>query len=748
MVTLQQFKTKIIELFTDDYYTKNEINTKESTITGILSQKADKTNATQSNAGLMSAEDKTKLDTIDTQYSINVEKQSTADTGFFSTYVIKQNNTQKGVKINIPKDFLVKSTTVKTCTTANSPVSGYEVGDKYIDFVINSKDSTDTDEHLYLATKEIGAYPVDEVTLTVANGKLVVKNNGITWAKLATDVQNTINGKEVTSNKVNSVSASSTITQYPSAKCVYDTFCQKNDPRLSDARTPTSHTHKKAEISDFPTSMTPTSHTHGNVTNDGKVGTAANKPLITGTNGVVQVGSFGTTANTFCQGNDSRLSDARTPKSHTHTKAEISDFPTSMTPTSHTHGNITNAGAIGTAANKPLITGTNGIIQASSFGIAANTFCQGNDSRLSNARTPIFNHIDASSSVAKDLNNYKTGGFYYTQSNSDDVPYVANRPGNRNFAFFLLVETWGVSNDKYVKQTLTYYDNNVTYIRTCNNGAWNAWTALIREGDSRLTNARTPISHTDSNGAYGKATTSVWGHTKLNSATNSTDETTAATPKAVKAAYDLANGKITNGTGTVTSTNIADKTIVNGDIADNAAISYSKLSGVVSSTDSRLTNARTPTAHASTATTYGASSASNYGHSMASSTSPKAPGTANVGSETAKFARGDHVHPLQSSTTTTLSLVNTIAMSGTVKCTESNGWGVVYFEGLKCTNITTEYTPFATLPHTSKVRIYANFNLDATGTNAILLRVDNNQLQGKVMTANQRMYGSIVYPIA
>lgn len=56
-----------------------------------------------------------------------------------------------------------------------------------------------------------------------------------------------------------------------------------------------------------------------------------------------------------------------------------------------------------------------------------------------------------------------------------------------------------------------------------------------------------------------------------------------------------------------------------------------------------------PTNHASTATTYGVSSASNYGHAMASGTTPKANGTAAVGSETAKFARGDHVHPLQTS---------------------------------------------------------------------------------------------------
>lgn len=52
----------------------------------------------------------------------------------------------------------------------------------------------------------------------------------------------------------------------------------------------------------------------------------------------------------------------------------------------------------------------------------------------------------------------------------------------------------------------------------------------------------TPISHTDTDGSYGKATIDRWGHTKLNNNV-STDETTAATPKAVKSAYDLANSK-------------------------------------------------------------------------------------------------------------------------------------------------------------------------------------------------------------
>lgn len=55
-----------------------------------------------------------------------------------------------------------------------------------------------------------------------------------------------------------------------------------------------------------------------------------------------------------------------------------------------------------------------------------------------------------------------------------------------------------------------------------------------------------------------------------------------------------------------------------------------------------------PPSHAVNASTYGLASASVYGHAMASSTTPKPPAaTANVGSETSKFARGDHSHALQ-----------------------------------------------------------------------------------------------------
>ena len=134
------------------------------------------------------------------QYDVTLEEQSTAETGYAKTYVIKQGGTALSPKINIPKDFLVKSGQVKTCTTANVPVQGYVVGDKYIDFVINAKDSSATDEHMYILVSDLvedTQYGVDEVTLTAytSNGitKFKVKDGGIGTTQLSSSV-NTILG--------------------------------------------------------------------------------------------------------------------------------------------------------------------------------------------------------------------------------------------------------------------------------------------------------------------------------------------------------------------------------------------------------------------------------------------------------------------------------------------------------------------------------------------------------------------------
>jgi hypothetical protein len=94
---------------------------------------------------------------------------------------------------------------------------------------------------------------------------------------------------------------------------------------------------------------------------------AARLPLATtGAAGAVIVGTglgvssgtvsvtYGTNSTSACRGDDSRLSDARTP-------------------TSHTHGNITNAGAIGSTADQIVVTTTSGVLTAVSAATARTT---------------------------------------------------------------------------------------------------------------------------------------------------------------------------------------------------------------------------------------------------------------------------------------------------------------------------------------------------------------------------------------
>ena len=135
---------------------------------------------------------------------------------------MKQNDVQVGDTINIPKDYLVKSASVKTVSTANNPVSGYVVGDKYLDFVINTKDSTGTDEHLYVLVSDlIDTYTADESTLTLSSNTFSVKNGGITKTKLASAVQTSLGyadawnssaAKGITSSNISAWNAKSDLT--------------------------------------------------------------------------------------------------------------------------------------------------------------------------------------------------------------------------------------------------------------------------------------------------------------------------------------------------------------------------------------------------------------------------------------------------------------------------------------------------------------------------------------------------------
>lgn len=98
-----------------------------------------------------------------------IAKAATATSGYSATYYLTKAGTQVGESINIPKDMVVQSGSVKTVTTANSPVSGYKVGDKYIDLVLANADNS----HIYILVSDL----ID--TYTAGTG-ISISSNAIT----------------------------------------------------------------------------------------------------------------------------------------------------------------------------------------------------------------------------------------------------------------------------------------------------------------------------------------------------------------------------------------------------------------------------------------------------------------------------------------------------------------------------------------------------------------------------------------
>ena len=104
-----------------------------------------------------------------------------------------------------------------------------------------------------------------------------------------------------------------------------------------------------------------------------------------------------------------------------------------------------------------------------------------------------------------------------------------------------------------IGHTKAVYDNNGTLLEDRlkkSEDKVNNLKDVALSGDyNDLTNKPTsmkPTSHASTSDTYGKGDSTNYGHVKLSSSTNSTSGTSsgeAATPSAVKAAYDLANGK-------------------------------------------------------------------------------------------------------------------------------------------------------------------------------------------------------------
>ena len=96
--------------------------------------------------------------------------------------------------INIPKDYLVRSATIEQADTADEPYTGAEVGDKYIDFVINTKDGdTGTPVHIYIALDDLVAVmsggTTSEITVSIdSHNQITATVNEIDGSKVIYEV--------------------------------------------------------------------------------------------------------------------------------------------------------------------------------------------------------------------------------------------------------------------------------------------------------------------------------------------------------------------------------------------------------------------------------------------------------------------------------------------------------------------------------------------------------------------------------
>lgn len=99
--------------------------------------------------------------------------ETTTTSGMLKTYGLYKNGTLvAGSIVDIPKDFLVKSASMGVCETKDQPIAGLEVGDPYLDFVINVKSGTATDEHIYINVKGL-------VDVYTAGKGINIENNEI-----------------------------------------------------------------------------------------------------------------------------------------------------------------------------------------------------------------------------------------------------------------------------------------------------------------------------------------------------------------------------------------------------------------------------------------------------------------------------------------------------------------------------------------------------------------------------------------
>lgn len=116
----------------------------------------------------------------------STEKAPTAS-GFAATYYLTRNGSRIGVPINIPLDQVLRGSSIKTVTTANTPYTGAKVGDKYIEFLFQNNNSPQ-----YLPVQDlVDVYTGDDQYIQVTASNVIKLNYSVLALKLAADMRNT-----------------------------------------------------------------------------------------------------------------------------------------------------------------------------------------------------------------------------------------------------------------------------------------------------------------------------------------------------------------------------------------------------------------------------------------------------------------------------------------------------------------------------------------------------------------------------
>ena len=119
---------------------------------------------------------KTAAITIASSAEYTIKKLTSSDTSlgydsqYAGQYILTKDNVKVGDVINLAKDMVLDTVELKTCSTADSPVVGYVVGDKYIEFTFQNKASS----KLYLKVSELADVYTAGNGLTLTNGAFAV----------------------------------------------------------------------------------------------------------------------------------------------------------------------------------------------------------------------------------------------------------------------------------------------------------------------------------------------------------------------------------------------------------------------------------------------------------------------------------------------------------------------------------------------------------------------------------------------